>query len=178
MRDSGGGSRADAADLGARARTPVGTTASLGRLQLDDTRMHDMTSRLHTVLFAACATMAAALALAQQAPNSSQTTAQATAAQSAQKPAADSKATASAAASAAAAQKKDEDLLVRDARNAGFKPENIRGNRMFCRTATELGSSFPVRTCYNEEQVKVKIQEYQAQRQQLENMRNIGSVVH
>src|SRR5581483_625283 len=127
-----------------------------------------MTSRLQRALLAACATMAAAVVLAQQASNSSQTTTQ-SAAQSAQKAAADSKANAdssatadakaTASAAAAAAQKKADDLLIRDARNAGFKPEDIRGNRMSCRTATELGSSFPVRTCYNEDQVKIKIQE-------------------
>src|SRR5581483_9863907 len=121
-----------------------------------------MTSRLQRALLAACATMAAAVVLAQQASNSSQTTTQ-SAAQSAQKAAADSQANAdakaTASAAAAAAQKKADDLLIRDARNAGFKPEDIRGNRMFCRTATELGSSFPVRTCYNEDQVKIKIQE-------------------
>lgn len=136
-----------------------------------------MTCRLHGVLFAACATMAAALALAQQAPNSPQTTTQ-SAAQPAQKAAADSKDTASSAAAAAAAEKKADEVLLRDARNAGFKPENIRGNRMFCRTATELGSNFPVRTCYNEEQVKIKIQEYQAQRNEMEAARNLGSQVH
>lgn len=134
------------------------------------------TSRLHMGLLAACATMAAAVALAQQTPNSSPTTQPA--AQSAQKTTADSKATDSAAAVAAAAQKKADDLLIRDARNAGFKPETVRGNRMFCRTATELGSSFPVRTCYNDEQVKIKIQEYQAQRNQMEAAHNLGMQVH
>ncbi|HZT01014.1 MAG TPA: hypothetical protein VFA39_01975 [Steroidobacteraceae bacterium] len=152
-----------------------------------------MTSRLQRALLAACATMAAAVVLAQQASNSSQTTTQ-SAAQSAQKAAADSKANAgssatadsnatadakaTASAAAAAAQKKADDLLIRDARNAGFKPEDIRGNRMFCRTATELGSSFPVRTCYNEDQVKIKIQEYQAQRNQMEAAHNLGMQVH
>jgi hypothetical protein len=57
--------------------------------------------------------------------------------------------------------------LVRDARDAGFKPESIRGTLMFCRTAIELGSRFPVRTCYNEQQTRIKIQEYRTQRDQL-----------
>jgi hypothetical protein len=137
----------------------------------------DMTSRLHKVMFAACATMAAALALAQQAPSTSPATAQANtqaAAQPAQKTAADSKGADAQAADAAAAKKKADEVLLRDARNAGFKPEMIRGNRMFCRTATELGSSFPVRTCYDEEQVKIKIQEYQAQRNQMQANHNLG----
>jgi hypothetical protein len=131
-----------------------------------------MTSRLHRVLFASCAAMAAALVLAQQPPNSSQTTTQA-AVQPAQKTAADSKAP-DAQANAAAAKQKADEVLLRDARNAGFKPEMIRGNRMFCRTATELGSSFPVRTCYDEEQVKIKIQEYQAERNQMQANHNLG----
>ena len=57
--------------------------------------------------------------------------------------------------------------LVKDARDAGFKPAHVRGTLMFCRTAIELGSNFPVKTCYNEQQVTVKIQEYQTQRNQL-----------
>lgn len=61
--------------------------------------------------------------------------------------------------------------LIKDARDAGFKPTHVRGALMFCRTAIELGSNFPVRTCYNEQQVAVKIQEYQAQRDQLRGKR-------
>jgi len=135
-----------------------------------------MISRLQKVLFAACATMVATLALAQQAPNSSQSATQ-SAAQPAQKTVADTKATASDTAAAAAAKKADE-VLLRDARNAGFKPEQIRGNRMFCRTATEIGSNFPVRTCYNEDQVKIKIQEYQAERNEMRASHNLGQQIH
>lgn len=140
-----------------------------------------MTSRLHKVMFAACATMAAALALAQQAPSTSPATTQATtqaAAQPAQKTAADSKAADVQAANAVAAKKKADEAFLRDVRNAGFKPETIRGNQMFCRTATEIGSNFPVRTCYNEEQVRIKIQEYQAQRNEMRAAHNIGMMTH
>jgi hypothetical protein len=59
-------------------------------------------------------------------------------------------------------------VLLRDAANAGFRPEHIRGSLMFCRTTTEVGSRFPVRTCYDEDHVKVKIQEYQAQRNEMQ----------
>lgn len=59
--------------------------------------------------------------------------------------------------------------FLRDASNAGFRPERIRGVLMFCRTAKELGSNFAVRTCYNEEQTKIKIEEYQAERNELEH---------
>jgi hypothetical protein len=78
--------------------------------------------------------------------------------------------------SAAAAQKPVDSnaQLIKDARNAGFKPEMIRGARMFCRTAIELGSSFPVRTCYDADHVKIKIQQYQEERNQLEQMHSTG----
>ena len=67
---------------------------------------------------------------------------------------------------------------MKDARNAGFKPEKIRGSLMFCRTAVELGSNFPVRTCYNAQQVTQKIQEYQTERNQLQQMHNTGMMTH
>ena len=146
-------------------------------------RRRVMSSRLHRVLFVASATLAASLALAQQASSSSQaapqSAAQPAAASSpaAQKTDADANAATSKAA-ADAAQKKADEVLLRDARNAGFKPEQIRGNRMFCRTATEIGSNFPVRTCYNEDQVKIKIQEYQTERNEMEASRNLGSQIH
>lgn len=57
--------------------------------------------------------------------------------------------------------------LIRDARNAGFKPMQVRGALMFCRIAVELGSNFPVRTCYNEQQTEIKIREYRTQRSQI-----------
>ena len=138
------------------------------------------------VLFLAGATMAA-LAQAQQAPQGSNALAKAAApstsatSQPARKSAADAKAQGSqSAATATPAQKAaDSDAqLLRDARNAGFKPETIRGARMFCRTAIELGSNFPVRTCYDEEQTKIKIHEYQVERNQLEQTHNIGLVTH
>src|SRR5579883_105784 len=76
----------------------------------------------------------------------------------AQQPARDSKSAAQPATTkpAASAQRvADPDAqLIKDARNAGFRPAMIRGTRMFCRTAVELGSSFPVRTCYDADQVK------------------------
>lgn len=78
---------------------------------------------------------------------------------------------------AAAATQKAVDpspTLLRDARNAGFRPEHIRGALMFCRTEKELGSNFPVRTCYNEAQVKIKIEEYQVERNQLNGMHSNG----
>ena len=69
-------------------------------------------------------------------------------------------------------------VLLRDAANAGFKPENIRGTLMYCRIAKELGSNFPVKTCYNEDQVKLKIQEYQAERNELDRITKIPTNIH
>lgn len=66
-------------------------------------------------------------------------------------------------------------VLLRDAQNAGFRLEHVRGVVMFCRTAKELGSNFAVRTCYDEQQTKIKIQEYQAQRNQLGEMHSNGT---
>ena len=133
-------------------------------------------SRLHMAFLTACVTALAALAPAQRAAG--QQAAAPSASQPAQATAADSKAADTPAADAAAAQKQADEVLLRDASNAGFKPENIRGTRMFCRTATELGSNFPVRTCYNEEQVRIKIQEYQAERNELDRITKIPTDIH
>jgi hypothetical protein len=73
-----------------------------------------------------------------------------------------------------AAQPADSDAqLVRDARDAGFRVTSVRGSLMFCRLAVELGSNFPVRTCYNSQQVRTKIQEYRTQRNQLQQQRQL-----
>lgn len=123
-------------------------------------------SRLRTFVFVTGALMVGGMAQAQQTPQASKSTTTAASAPGASQPtpksAADSKAA------------DPSPILLRDAANAGFKPQHIRGTLMFCRTATELGSNFPVRTCYNEQQVKIKIEEYQTERNQLEGMRSNG----
>jgi hypothetical protein len=131
------------------------------------------TSRIHAlVLFLASATMAVGLAQAQQPAQGSKPAAQAAAPTSANSQSAQK--------TTAAAQKLVDPnaQLIKDARNAGFKPMMIRGTQMFCRTAIELGSSFPVRTCYDADQVKIKIHEYAEQRNQLEQMHSTGLGVH
>ena len=143
------------------------TTSTLGRL----------------ALVLAGAAMAVALAQAQQASDSSKASAPATTAtaQSAQKPAAGAKSDGAPPVKTAAAAQKPADSqaqLIRDARAAGFKPETIKGSQMFCRTAVELGSNFPVRTCYDSDQVKIKIQEYTEQRNQMEQMHSSGLMTH
>jgi hypothetical protein len=141
------------------------------------------------VLFLAGATLAASFAQAQQAAQGSVATAQgatATSSTSATSPSAGKTSAPSDGARAqapkpAATARKPVDSnaqLIIDARNAGFRPEKIRGAQMFCRTAIELGSNFPVRTCYDADQVKIKIQEYQAQRSQLEQMHSTGLMTH
>lgn len=135
-----------------------------------------------TFVLLAGALMVGAIAQAQQPSQSSSSTATRPA-QAASAPAksaaADNKSAAARPTKTAAAQKSDEDAqLMKDARDAGFRPEKIRGNLMFCRTAVELGSSFPVRTCYNEYQVRQKIQEYETERTQLQQMHNTGLMTH
>lgn len=150
------------------------------------------TLKLRFLVATAATMMAVTLVQAQNADQSKPATtptarSSSTAAQSAATPASSSATKPAAAAKPAAVQTaasttsvKDESgaQLIKDARNAGFKPEMIRGNQMFCRTAIELGSNFPVRTCYDADDVKIKIQEYQAQRNQLEQMHNIGMMTH
>lgn len=136
-------------------------------------------SRSRTFAFVMGALMAGAIAQAQQPPppNAKPAAASApstpSASHSAQKAAADGKPAAARAVETSAVTKPADPSpeLLRDARNAGFRTQEVRGNLMFCRVAVELGSNFPVRTCYNEEQVKIKIHEYQTQRNQLEQQR-------
>lgn len=123
-------------------------------------------SGLRTFVFVTGALMVGAIAQAQQPSQASKTTTAAASTPAASQPTAKSAADSKAADPSA--------TLLRDAANAGFKPEHIRGSLMFCRTATELGSNFPVRTCYNEEQVKIKIEEYRTERNQLEGMHSNG----
>lgn len=143
-------------------------------------------SRLHSFLLLTGALVAGALAYAQQPSQSTKPAPAAaaattpSAAQPAQTAASDSKPTQAQPVKTAAAQKPaDPDAqLIRDARNAGFKPKSMHGTLMFCRTAIELGSNFPVRTCYNEDQVRIKIHEYQTERNQLQQMHNTGMITH
>ena len=121
------------------------------------------------ILFVACAMTAAVLAQPQQAPKDSKPAASAA---SASAPAVNQGATDSKdkPIKQASAQKAADDsaVFLRDVANAGFKPEHVRGNLMYCRTTTEIGSNFPVKTCYNDEQVRVKISEYQAERMEMQ----------
>ena len=129
------------------------------------------------ILFVAGAMTAAVLAQAQQVPKDSKPAAQAAVpstsatATPVNASATDVKAKASQPLKEASTSQKPADdsvVFLRDVANAGFKPEHVRGNLMYCRTTTEIGSNFPVKTCYNEEQVRVKISEYQAERMEMQ----------
>lgn len=123
-------------------------------------------SRLTAFVFVSCALMAAAIASGQQAPPSSNSSN--SAAPAAQKPTAAQATTAQPTKVASAQTPSDPSPeFLKQAREAGFKPTQVRGSLMFCRVAVELGSNFPVRTCYDEAHAKTKIDEYQAQRDQL-----------
>lgn len=128
-------------------------------------------SRLRTLLFAAGALVVGAGAQAGQSSTAPAAAASVAAASAGQKAVADK-----AAAAQSAAAKKAADaaaILVRDARNAGFTAENIHGAQMFCRLDTELGSRFLVKTCYDELQVRIKIEQYQTQRNELEAIHHL-----
>lgn len=133
-------------------------------------------SRLNVVLLLAGALIGGVAQAQQPSQNSKSTAAGATAsspaASQAARNGADDKAAAVQAAKAAAAKRATEQL-IKDARYAGFKPEHIGGKLMFCRTAVELESAFPVRTCYDELQVSIKIEQYRTQRNELEALHHI-----
>lgn len=140
-------------------------------------------SRLQSLLFLAGVLLVGALAYAQQPLPGTKPAPAASAAPAASQPAqaAASGSTASQAQPVKTTAQKPADpdaQLIKDARNAGFKPKTVHGALMFCRTAIELGSNFPVRTCYDEDQVRIKIHEYQTERNQLQQMHNTGMMAH
>ena len=136
--------------------------------------------KLRLFPFVAGALLAGGFAQAQQPASNSSTPAAAApapaATQPARNPATDAKASEARPTRTAQAGKPPDSTarLIRDARSAGFKPERVKGTLMFCRMAKELGSNFPVRTCYDEQQTKIKIHQYQTQRNQLEQMHSSG----
>ena len=127
-------------------------------------------SRLGTLLCAAGMLMVGAGAQAWQSSTAPAAVPGVVAPSSAQKPGADKGAAARSAAKKAADAAA---ILVRDARNAGFTAENVNGAQMFCRLDTELGSRFLVKTCYDELQVRIKIEQYRTQRNELEAIHHL-----
>lgn len=131
-------------------------------------------SRLSTLLFMASALAVWAGAQARQSATAPAAASSAVASSTTQKAVAD-KATATQSPESAAAKKAADAAaqLIRDARNAGFTAENINGAQMFCRLDTELGSRFLVKTCYDELQVRIKIDQYRTQRNELEAIHHL-----
>ena len=128
-------------------------------------------SRLSTLLVATGALIVGADVRAQQSTTVPAPAAGVAASSAGQKAVADKVAAAQSAAAKRAADAAT--VLVRDARNAGFTAENINGTQMFCRLDTELGSRFLVKTCYDELQVRIKIEQYQTQRNELEAIHHL-----
>ena len=128
-------------------------------------------SRLGTLLVATGALIVGTGVRAQQSPTVPATAAGVVASSAGQKAAPDKAAPEQSAAAKRAADAAA--VLVRDARNAGFTAENINGTQMFCRLDTELGSRFLVKTCYDELQVRIKIEQYQTQRNELEAIHHL-----
>lgn len=89
----------------------------------------------------------------------------------------DTKATAAEPVKAISAQKPPppSPMFVQYAENVGFRPENVGGKVMFCRTATETGSRLPVKTCYDQEEMRLKLESHEFQRNQLDELRNLGA---
>lgn len=129
------------------------------------------TSRLGTSVLAIALLSAAAFTQAQQA----KTTPQATAATSA--------AASSAAGNAqkSAAAKADSGLtpeILHEARDEGFKPVTRHKVTFYCKSEIIVGSAFPIHTCYNEDQLKVVLQQHQTERMQLQQMHSGGLQTH
>ena len=130
--------------------------------------------RLGTLLLVAGALIVGTSVEAGQSATAPAASASEVASPAAQKPMAD-KATAARSTKSAAA-KKGVDLaavLIRDARNAGFTAENVGGTQMFCRLEAELESRFLVKTCYDEVQVRIKIEQYRTERNELEAIHHL-----
>ena len=131
-------------------------------------------SRLNTLLFVATALAAWAGAQAQQSSTAPAAASNPAASSTSHKAVTDKAIATQSAGSAAAKRAADADaVLIRDARNAGFTAENINGARMFCRLDDETGSRFLVKTCYDELQVRIKIDQYRTQRNELEAIHHL-----
>src|SRR5512146_2768828 len=68
--------------------------------------------------------------------------------------------------------------LIKEARDDGFKPVTRHDVTLYCKSEIEVGSRFPIHTCYNEDRLKVVLQQYRAERMQLEQMHSGGMQAH
>lgn len=113
---------------------------------------------------------AAALTQAQQAKTSPQATATATAT-----------AAPAVAQKSAPAVKAEGGLtpeMLHEARDEGFKPVSRHKVTFYCKSEIIVGSAFPIHTCYNEDQLKVVLQQHQTERTQLQQMHSGGLQTH
>lgn len=130
------------------------------------------TSKPGTSILAVALLSAAAFTQAQQAKTTPRAAATATAAAS------------SAAADAqksAPATKVDGGLspeVLHEARDEGFKPVTRHKVTLYCKSEIIVGSAFPIHTCYNEDQLKVVLQQHQTERMQLQQMHSGGLQIH
>lgn len=68
--------------------------------------------------------------------------------------------------------------LTKAARLAGFEPHTRHGVTLYCKSEVELGSAFPVKTCYDAIQMKIKLGQYQTERDQLRQARGLNPQGH
>ena len=68
--------------------------------------------------------------------------------------------------------------LLREARDDGFKPVTRHNVTLYCKSEIIVGSAFPVHTCYNADRLKVVLEQYRAERMQLQQMHSSGMQGH
>ena len=68
--------------------------------------------------------------------------------------------------------------LLKEARDDGFKPVKRGETTLYCKSEIIVGSSFPVHTCVDSDHLKLTLEQYRAQRMQLEQMHSGGLQGH
>lgn len=66
-------------------------------------------------------------------------------------------------------------MFVERARKVGFTLEHVRGVLLFCRTARGTGSRIPVTDCYRQEEMKLKLEAHDFDRNQLSDQMSNGA---
>ena len=65
-------------------------------------------------------------------------------------------------------------MFIEVAESVGFTLENVRGTLKFCRTASDTGSRIPVTTCYGQQEMKLKLERHEFDRNKLSDELNNG----
>jgi hypothetical protein len=68
--------------------------------------------------------------------------------------------------------------LLKEARDDGYRPVTRGKATLYCKSEILVGSSFPVRTYYNSNRLKIVLQQAQDQRMQLGQMHGTGVQTH